>query len=412
LKFNYNDTPVLTLNTSGAATLSGALTAASASLTTPLTVVNGGTGVNTFTAGRILFGNGTSAVNTSANLFWDNTNSFLGVGVTPGHSIHASGNMKANGNYIYIGNGGAALYGDANNFAFVFPSGGSLYMAPIGTDGTRVSSSDGTLRVGGPTQTNANIILQGNGSVNIGGTSLTSSSKFEITSTTKGTIPAPKMTTTQRNAISSPTAGLQIFNTTTNTLQSYNGSAWGEVGRVQNGTLSVNGMAAGATTDTTVVVNAGVLKKVVMPTGQIKVAKTANESVTSSATLQDDDHLTFSMAANTNYNITMKIFYTATASPDFKWGLTGGSSPTAVITEWQYRNGANGTSYKAYGKITSYPTNEALTGDDTDETAYLVIECNVQNVNAGTFKFQFAQGTSHGESVTVKKGSYLVYSTY
>jgi hypothetical protein len=285
-------------------------------------------------------------------------------------------------------------------------------MAPINTDGTRVSSSDGTLRVGGPGQTNANIILQGNGSVNIGGTSLTSSSKFEITSTTKGTIPAPKMTTTQRNAISSPTAGLQIFNTTTNTLQSYNGSAWGEVGRVQNGTLSVNGMAAGATTDTTVVVNAGVLKKVVMPTGQIKVAKTANESVTSSATLQDDDHLTFSMAANTNYNITMKIFYTATASPDFKWGLTGGSSPTAVITEWQYRNGANGTSYKAYGEITSYPTNEVLTGDDTDETAYLVIECNVQNVNAGTFKFQFAQGTSHGESVTVKKGSYLVYSTY
>jgi hypothetical protein len=34
------------------------------------------------------------------------------------------------------------------------------------------------------------------------------------------------MTTTQRNAIASPAAGLQIYNTTTNTNDIYNGAAW------------------------------------------------------------------------------------------------------------------------------------------------------------------------------------------
>jgi DNA-binding transcriptional regulator/RsmH inhibitor MraZ len=34
------------------------------------------------------------------------------------------------------------------------------------------------------------------------------------------------MTSTQRDAISSPTAGLVIYNSTSNKLNFYNGSAW------------------------------------------------------------------------------------------------------------------------------------------------------------------------------------------
>jgi hypothetical protein len=54
--------------TSGAITVSGTLV-----------VANGGTGLTTVTAGRVLFGAGTSALGNSANLFWDNSNSRLGV---------------------------------------------------------------------------------------------------------------------------------------------------------------------------------------------------------------------------------------------------------------------------------------------------------------------------------------------
>lgn len=57
-------------------------------------------------------------------------------------------------------------------------------------------------------------------------TEVNSSSIFEVESTTLGSIAAPKMTTTQRNAISSPVAGLQVFDTTLNELYLYNGTAW------------------------------------------------------------------------------------------------------------------------------------------------------------------------------------------
>jgi hypothetical protein len=54
--------------TSGAVTVAGTLV-----------VGNGGTGLTTITAGRILFGAGTSALGNSANLFFDSANGRLGV---------------------------------------------------------------------------------------------------------------------------------------------------------------------------------------------------------------------------------------------------------------------------------------------------------------------------------------------
>lgn len=54
------------------------------------------------------------------------------------------------------------------------------------------------------------------------------SAVLEIDSTTKGFLP-PRMSTTQRNAISSPAEGLVIYNLTTHKLDVYNGTAWVEV---------------------------------------------------------------------------------------------------------------------------------------------------------------------------------------
>ena len=47
-----------------------------------LGVANGGTGLNSLTAGRIPYGAGTSAFGNSANLFWDSANNRLGVGTS------------------------------------------------------------------------------------------------------------------------------------------------------------------------------------------------------------------------------------------------------------------------------------------------------------------------------------------
>ncbi|MEQ1710755.1 MAG: hypothetical protein ABL908_05070, partial [Hyphomicrobium sp.] len=52
---------------------------------------------------------------------------------------------------------------------------------------------------------------------------------LDLTSTTKGFLP-PRMTTAQRDAIASPATGLQVYNTTTNALNVFNGTSWGAVG--------------------------------------------------------------------------------------------------------------------------------------------------------------------------------------
>ena len=51
---------------------------------------------------------------------------------------------------------------------------------------------------------------------------------LDVTSTTKAFMP-PRMTTTQRDAIASPTAGMVIYNSTTNVLNFHNGTIWGAV---------------------------------------------------------------------------------------------------------------------------------------------------------------------------------------
>jgi len=62
------------------------------------------------------------------------------------------------------------------------------------------------------------------GAVGIGG-SPDASALLDLISTTLGFLPM-RMTTTERDAISSPATGLQIDNTTVNELQRFNGSAW------------------------------------------------------------------------------------------------------------------------------------------------------------------------------------------
>jgi hypothetical protein len=55
-----------------------------------------------------------------------------------------------------------------------------------------------------------------------------SSASLQVDATTQGFLP-PRMTTTQKNAIASPAAGLVVYDSTTNKLQCYNGSTWNDL---------------------------------------------------------------------------------------------------------------------------------------------------------------------------------------
>lgn len=74
------------------------------------------------------------------------------------------------------------------------------------------------------TNNTTRMTIDDSGNVGVG-TSPTTSALVALSSTTRGFLP-PRMTTTQRNAIASAATGLLIYNTTTNRLEIYTGSAW------------------------------------------------------------------------------------------------------------------------------------------------------------------------------------------
>jgi hypothetical protein len=59
-------------------------------------------------------------------------------------------------------------------------------------------------------------------------TAAVASALLEMESTTKGFLP-PRMTTTQKNAIATPSSGLVVYDSTTNKLCCYNGSTWNDL---------------------------------------------------------------------------------------------------------------------------------------------------------------------------------------
>jgi hypothetical protein len=78
---------------------------------TTISIANGGTGLTSLTSGQIPFGNGTSALGASSNLFWDNTNSRLGVGTnTPTTKLEVNGSFKAAGLSYPTSDGTAGQY--------------------------------------------------------------------------------------------------------------------------------------------------------------------------------------------------------------------------------------------------------------------------------------------------------------
>jgi hypothetical protein len=100
------------------------------------------------------------------------------------------------------------------------------------------------IRVNGATNTSngtLSTLFFSSGNVGIGTSTDVASSILTLASTTKGFL-MPRMTTTERNAISSPATGLIVYDTTDNEFDYYNGTAWVGIRSFysNNGTLTAN----------------------------------------------------------------------------------------------------------------------------------------------------------------------------
>jgi hypothetical protein len=116
-------------------------------------------------------------------------------------------------------NGTARVSGAVTN-----TTGGFIHSSTTSTNDAFYTLLSSNIRfyvsAGGYCKSTSNIVSDTNGA-----TSLNASAIAQIDSTTKGFLP-PRMTTTQKNAIGTPAAGLQVYDTTLNQMSYYNGTTW------------------------------------------------------------------------------------------------------------------------------------------------------------------------------------------
>jgi hypothetical protein len=149
--------------------------------------------------------------------------------------------------------------------------------------------------------------------------------------------------------------------------------------------------------------------------GQLQyIAKSADETVTSSATLQDDNHLVLPVVANAIYTFALDLYMTEATDfvGDFKMSFTCPASATFDMhgAGAHSTNLSTGTSSDGewIGKLATASAAATLAfGVGTGLTAVRVYGRLVMSSTAGNFTLQWAQNASDGSGTTLKAGSYM-----
>ena len=139
------------------------------------------------------------------------------------------------------------------------------------------------------------------------------------------------------------------------------------------------------------------------------VFKTADESLQNN-TFQDDDHLSFAVAANTKYAWRCHIHYNTPSAADFKVQWTGPASPT-LVRVFIAGMAPDGTTWVGTGIMTTFSSPVAILGAGANTAGYVEFSGVLQNgANAGTVHFQWAQNTTTASDTTVYAGSHIDYA--
>ncbi len=205
----------------GSSTFSGIAMGRQSALTGNNQFVAGGTGGNALSIANVFFGSGPKS--TTPLDYTINGSGADGTDLAGGHLSLAGGR-----------NTGAGAPGDVR-----------ILTATVGASGTAQQALATRLTVKG-----------GTGNVGIGTATPSSSAALEVASTASGFLP-PRMTESQRNAISNPATGLIIFNTTTNFPNFYDGTGWSPFFSPMSGPISFGFVnQTGVPTSNTVTSNA------------------------------------------------------------------------------------------------------------------------------------------------------------
>lgn len=242
----------------------------------------------TTSIGRVYRGNGTIFRMDSLILHL-NGNAFTGISFFTGSLANSDYWIARVGSALTLNSPGSLALRSNGNLIYNFNAAdGHIYRNSSGTEMLR---------------------LNANGSLLMGTSTNDGSAILNLSSTSKGVL-IPRMSTTNRDAISSPATGLLIYNTSTNKFNFYSGSAWTEIG---------TGSGSGTNNS-----NAGSGFRLLKPAGQeiktlfagpgIAIDSTSNsDGVTISSTgpnytvqtLTDGSTITWDVSAGVNAQVTL-----------------------------------------------------------------------------------------------------------
>lgn len=137
------------------------------------------------------------------------------------------------------------------------------------------------------------------------------------------------------------------------------------------------------------------------------IFKTTDETIQSDSVIGNDNTLFLTVTAGIRYRIILDVFYTSNAAADFKWSVVG---PAVTRFFMEYSDLIEG-GVRIDDTVNSDPgevSHTTTTGDENHIWAYILIEPSA----TGTFAFEWAQGASSATDTTVRRGSYLAYTTY
>jgi hypothetical protein len=140
------------------------------------------------------------------------------------------------------------------------------------------------------------------------------------------------------------------------------------------------------------------------------VLKTTNESVTSSTTFQNDDHLVLTLGANETWEFEGWIVASVgnNNAPDFKYRFVLPAGASIIYNRTHQLTTASSASEFALVTAASGASSE-FSIDMASNNVFLVrVRGVVTNGNtAGNLQFQWAQNSSHSTATTVQAGSFI-----
>lgn len=166
---------------------------------------------------------------------------------SPGYKVYETATGKNSTLYGYglnvaDGSNTTLYYSDGitmGNGNMLFRGGSGITHIWFGLYGSQVfnygQTAGSNFQVKANSDANALYVYGANDNIGSGTATPVASAKLELVSTTKGLL-IPRMTTTQRDAISSPAVGLMVYNTTDSAFNYYRLSGWTAIGSGGGGT--------------------------------------------------------------------------------------------------------------------------------------------------------------------------------